>query len=312
MPANSNFDAIASSTSRYWGNGKFADAVFNGTPFFAWLNAAGRKRMWDGGDFIIEPVMGETNSTIQTQNPYDEVDFTPQDGLSAAQFSPKMYTGSVVMSHADMWRNSGKSKQIDLWETKVMQAKMAAQTRFNTDLFTDVATTGPGAIVGLVNMVASSGTYGNIARASNTFWQSYVESTAGPLTTEDMRIAYNTISRARGKCDFIVTTQTLFQKYESLVEPALRIPSTKVGELGFDSLTYKGIPIVWDPLCTSGVMYFLTSEYIALRPHQEADFKMSDRLQPTKQFVDALKMVWYGALTCCNPRYQGKLTGRTV
>ena len=312
MSANANFDAIASSTRRYYAQGKYADTVFNGLPVYAWLNSKGRKKTWDGGEVILEPVMTETNSTVQRQNPYDEVDFTPQNGFSAAQFSPKMYTASVVMSKVDQMKNSGAAKVIDLWKAKVDQSIEAFKTFFTTDLFTDVSTTGPQAIVGLVNMVNSSGTYGNISRTSNTFWQSYVESTAGPLTTEDMRIAYNTAGRARGKIDFIVTTQTLYQKYESLVEPSLRIPSTKVGELGFDSLTYKGIPIVWDPLCTSGVMYFLTSEYMALRPHVDGDFNWSDRLEPTKQFVDAMKVMWLGALTSCNPRYMAKLTGRTV
>jgi hypothetical protein len=54
-PPNPNFGQIESSTLQKWLNDTFSDNVFNGLPLFAWMNKNGRKKLVDGGNYLVEP-----------------------------------------------------------------------------------------------------------------------------------------------------------------------------------------------------------------------------------------------------------------
>jgi hypothetical protein len=313
MAANTNFDALSASTQRYYTQDRFEDCVFEGIPFFKILKERkGVHRDWDGGEKIVVPTMEGTNGTVQWQSGYSELDTTPQDGFGAAEFQPKLITGTVTMFDVDQWKNSGPSAVIKLWKSKVDQCVDAMQTQFDTALFN--AGTDPLQIVGLQLAIDSAGTYGNISRTSNTFWQSYEEGTAGVLSETDMSTAIRTMSRNKTKFSdyLIVTTLALFQKYESLILPSYRVTDTKLADLGIPNLTYMGIPMIWDPNVTSGVMYFVHLPSFELHSKSGKSFNWAEKFRPNKQLADCMPNVWYGALTNKNPRFSGKLTGRTA
>ena len=312
MAANTNFDMISASTRRYWTQDRFEDAVFDGIPSWKYLKSRGGTRSWNGGEKIVIPTMESTNSTVQAQGAFTEIDTTPQDGWGAAEFQPKLYTGTIVMSEVDQWKNAGPQQVISLWKSNVERCISAFQDTMNTDLHN--AGTDALKIVGLQLAVDSAGTYGNISRTSNTFWQSYEEGTAGVLSESDMSTAIRTASRNKAKFSdyLIITTLALFQKYESLILPAYRVTDTRLADLGIPNLQYMGAPMIWDDDCTSQVMYFLHMPSLELHVKEGKNFDLSDKRQPTKQLVDVMHAVWYGAFTNKNPRMSGKLTGRTA
>jgi hypothetical protein len=312
MAANANFDALSASTEKYWTQSRFEDAVFEGVPSFKIIKSRGGSRTWNGGERIVIPTMEGTNSTIQAQSAFDEINTNPQDGFGAAEFQPKLYTGTVVMDRVSQWKNSGPSQVISLWKSKVDQCIDAFQTRMNEDVHN--AGTDPLSIVGLQLAVDSAGTYGNISRTSNSFWQSYEEGTAGVLDEKDMATAIRTMTRNKTKFSdyLIITTLALFNKYESLITPSLRFTDQRIGDLGIPNLQYMGIPMIWDDDCTSQVMYFLHVPSFELHVKEGQNFSFAEKRQPERQLVDILPVVWYGALTNKNPRFSGKLTGRTA
>lgn len=314
MAANTNFDALSASTQRYYTQDKFEDCVFEGVPTFKYLKSRGGvNRSWNGGEKIVIPTMEGTNSTVQWQSGYSELDTTPQDGFGAAEFQPKLMTGTVVMFDVDQWKNSGPEAVISLWKSKVNQCIEEMQTKFNQALFSD-GTTDPHKIVGLPLAIDSAGTYGNISRTNNSFWQSYEEGTAGVLTETDMSTAIRTMSRNKTKFSdyLIVTTLALFQKYESLILPSYRVTDTRLADLGIPNLQYMGIPMIWDDECTSQVMYFVHIPSFELHGKKDRAFSWGPKFRPNKQLADCMPNLWYGALTNKNPRFSGKLTGRTA
>jgi hypothetical protein len=314
MAANTNFDALSASTQRYYTQDKFEDCVFEGVPILKYLKSRkGVHRDWDGGEKIVIPTMEGTNSTVQWQSGYSEIDTTPQDGFGAAEFQPKLITGTVVMFDVDQWKNSGPSAVIKLWKGKVDQCVEEMQTQFEAALFSD-GTSDPHKIVGLPLAIDSAGTYGNISRTNNTFWQSYEEGTAGVLAEPDMSTAIRTASRNKAKfSDYVwVTTLALFQKMESLILPAYRVTDTRMADLGIPSLQYMGAPMIWSDDCTSQVMYLVHMPSFELHAKSGQAFNWGPKFRPNKQLADAMPNVWYGALTNKNPRFSGKLTGRTA
>lgn len=311
---NPNFGQLESSTLQKWLNDHFSDQIFNGLPLFAWMNKNGRKNLVDGGSKLLEPLMYDRNKTNKWMSPggYDSVDISAQNGLTSAEFNWKSISGAVTMSRFEKSQNMGKSQIINLWDTKIEQEKISLQDKFNTDLYSDGSTDSNNAITGLGAMITTTGTYGNISRSANSWWQAIVDSTAAVLSQDQMRTQYNNQSKNVTHPTICLTSQTLYEKYESLLLPAYRIEDRRMGDLGFDSLQFKGVPIVYDDACGSTDMFFLNDNYLGLQVHSQNDFYWTETRNPVTQFVDTMLCFWMGNLTCSNSRFQGKLTAKTA
>lgn len=314
--ANVDVSALIASTQRFYASNSFAQQVYNGRPLMAWMQKNGGIKTVDGGIEILEPLQTATNSTVQWQASTTDVDFSPQDGFSGATFSGKLMTGSTTLDWVTKWQNSGSVQVIDLWEAKVNQTKEEFAVQLNRGLIAGDGTTNPLKITGFPAMIGTTGTYGGIIRSSNSFWQSYTETTATALTDDHIRHGANVVSRnmTNNGPDLHLTTQTLYEKYESMILPAFRVEDKRMADLGFanNSLQWAGKPVIWDDEVDSGVWYFLNTKWFSLRPYKDANMGMSARRTPEKQLVDGMFHYWYGQATCKGCRYLGKLTAKTA
>jgi hypothetical protein len=167
---------------------------------------------------------------------------------------------------------------------------------------------------GLGNIVESGNTVGGInsATAGNEFWRSYEQNTAEALSLANMTTAYNSASVGSDHPDVVLTTQTLFEKYESLLTPNLRYADTKTADAGFQNLLFKATPIMYDTACTAGVVYFLNSKYLKLVGHTDKWFSQTEFVRPENMDARYALIMCYGNLICSNRAKQGKLTAKTA
>jgi hypothetical protein len=136
-----------------------------------------------------------------------------------------------------------------------------------------------------------------------------------------MTTAYNTAGNGKERPDALFTDQTSFELFESQLTPNLRYEDTKSANLGFQNLTFKGVPLYWDTAAPAGVMYGVTSKYIGLVGHKDRWFTQSKFTEsPVSSahatsgagaWVDARYAVITAAgnLTCRNRQRHFKLTG---
>lgn len=313
MAGNANFDELLSTTLANYRD-QLTDNVFNARPLTNFLMEGGRIRMLDGGTKIVEPLIYGTNSTVGSYSGYDTIDLTAQTGISAAEYDWKQYAASIAISGIEEAKNNGEAAIINLLEAKVMQAEESIKEGFTTMFFGDGTGNSGKDWLGLEAIVDSTAVVGGIdpAGAGNAFWAAYEEGTAGALTLADMATGYNTVSQGNDHPDMIITTQTLFEKYESLLQPQLRYTDTKTADSGFQNLLFKAAPVVYDDACTSGTVYFLNSKYLTLVGHSGKWFSQTDFVRPENLDARYAIIMCYGNLTCRNRERQGKLTGRTA
>ena len=313
MAGNTSFDELLSTTIANYRD-QLTDNIFKARPLTNYLMDGGRIRMLDGGTKIVEPLIYGENSTVGSYSGYDTISLTAQTGISAAEYEWKQYAASIAISGIEEAKNNGEAAIINLLEAKVMQAEESMKEGFNAMFFGDGTGNSGKDWDGLGNLVEASGTVGGINRATggNEFWQSYEENTAGALTTADMTTAYNTVSVGNDHPDFLITTQTLFEKYESLLTPQLRYTDTKTADSGFQNLLFKAAPVTYDVDCTAGVMYFLNGKYLTLVGHSGKWFEQTDFVRPENLDARYALIMCYGNLTCRNAAKQGKLTARTA
>ena len=309
--ANSNFDALLTTTLANYRD-QLTDNIFTARPLTYMLNEKGRIRMLNGGTKIVEPLVYATNDTIGSYSGYDTISLTPQTGISAAEYDWKQYAGSISISGIEEAKNNGEQEIINLLEAKIMQAEESMREGFNTMFYGDGTGNSGKDWNGLGNLVESGNTVGNINSSTYSYWQSYEENTATALTLAQMATAYNTVSVGNDHPDLVLTTQTLFEKYEALLQPQLRYTDAKTADAGFQNLLFKAAPVVFDASCTAGIMYFMNSKYITLVGHSGKWFQQTAFVRPEDLDARYALIMCYGNLTCRNAKKQGKLTAKTA
>ena len=310
---NTNFDALLSTTLANYRD-KLTDNVFTARPLTYWLMDKGRIRTESGGTKIVEQLIYGQNSTVKSYSGYETLSLTPQEGISAAEYEWKQYGASIAISGIEEAKNNGEHAIINLLEAKIMQAEESMREGFNQMFFGDGTGNSGKNWNGLGNLVESGNTVGGIdsSDADNAWWRSYEENTAGALTLLQMATAYNSVSVGNDHPDVILTTQTLFEKYESLLQPQLRYTDTKTADAGFQNLLFKSAPIMYDVHAPAGTMFFLNSKYLKLVGHSDKWFAQTEFVRPENQDARFALIMCYGNLVCSNRKKQGKLTGKTA
>lgn len=311
MAGNSNFDTLLSTTLNKYQK-RLTDNIFKARPLTNWLTEKGRMRMDDGGVKIIEPLIYAGNSTVASYENYDTIALTAQTGISAAEYPWKQLAGSVAISGIEEAQNSGESRVLNLLEAKIMQLEESLQDQLTTMFFADGSGNSGKDWMGIAGIVDSTGTIGNIDPSTNTWWKSTETAVGGALTLANMTTLFNTISKGSDVPDGIFTTQTLYEKYESLLQPSLRYTDTKMADVGFQNLMFKTAPVTFDAACTSGVVYMLNSKYLTVVGHRDRWFQQSPFVRPENMDARYAIVTAYGNLTCRNRARQGKLTGATA
>lgn len=311
--SNPNFDALLSTTLANYRD-QLTDNVFTARPLTYFLNEKSRIRMLNGGTKIVEPLIYGTNNTVGSYSGYDSLSLTPQSGITAAEYDWKQYAASISISGIEEAKNTGEQEIINLLEAKIMQAEESMREGFNTMFFADGTGNSGKDWNGLGNLVEASGTVGGINRATvgNEYWKSYEENTVAALSLAQMSTAYNSVSVGNDHPDMILTTQTLFEKYEALLIPQLRYTDTKTADAGFQNLLFKAAPVAYDAGCPSGVVFFLNSKYLTLVGHSGKWFAQTSFVSPEDVDARYALIMCYGNLTCRNAKKQGKLTAKTA
>jgi hypothetical protein len=292
------------------------DNIHKSNAVFYALKEKGNIKEEDGGERIVEPLMYGKNSTAKSYSGYEQLDTTPQAGIDSAEFNWKQYSVSVSISGEEERKNAGSSKIIDILDARIKQAEMSLTESLTEGLFSDGTGNGSKNLTGLVAMVANSGTYGGINSTTYDWWKSGYDSTSETLSVIDMATGFNTASvGGKDAPDLIVTTQTLYEKYESLLTGTIQTNSEgtkKMGDAGFQVLQYKGVPVVWDEYVPATNMYFLNLKHMKLVVHKDANFETTDFVKPENQDARVAQILFMGNLTCNRRKSFYLLNGRTA
>ena len=318
MAGNANYaTALLTMTLEKFLEKKAADAIFEDLALYEVLNAKGRvKRNLDGGSKIVTPLMYGKSTAVGSYSGYDLLDVSPQEGFTNAEFEWKQYHVAVSISGEEELKNAGEMAMLNLLENKWMQARLTLRDELNTDAFGDGTGNESKDITGLALMVDSAGTYGNIPRATNSWWAAQETAVSAALQIEGangMRRMYNDCALGKGKMtpDLILTDQDEYEAYEGLMAPYIRYTTGSEGNAVFsnDNLRFRKSTMFWDEACTAGVMYFLNTNVMTLAMRR--DFSVRPFQTPPNQDAKTALILWMGQLCAMNCRHLGKLTGLT-
>lgn len=310
-------DVVAATLPSY--EKEFKDQVFNKHVLLDHYKQNDGVVEKSGGYEVRVPLM--TNAgTSEWFSGTDTLNVSPIDTIDNAQYTWRNLNASIVFTLDDKLANSGKEQVVDLLEAKIKQAELTIADSLNDAMFNGTGLETRPRFVGLATAVGT-GTYGGIAGGTYTDWQSYVESTATALTVAHIKVARNTINIGAGgsPVDVIVTTQTLFEKLETLYTPTYQMnplvqskEGKRIADAGFTSLEYAGIPVVFDPKCPTGSMFFLNTKNSKLYVNKDAFMDKTPEMSPVDQHVTVQHIVLRTTFGTNRRKSLGALTAKTA
>lgn len=249
--ANPAFDQrVATTLKRYFTEGgKAVDNIFRRTAALDWLKNTAKLDA-QGGDTAVFPLHYRTNGSFQWYSGYDQlVPVHGEELVTAAEFQWKQAAIFIPMSGLEEARNSGDRAVINLLKTKVENAEMTFAEQLEAAFLQFTGTEASGkAWGGLPDLVENVSTpVGGIDPVANAYWRAFTP-TSVVYSLAAHSQAYNTVSYPGDMCDFQVTTQTLWERYESVLQPGQRFTDAKTAEAGFTNLLHRGSKVVWSDL----------------------------------------------------------------
>jgi len=125
-----------------------------------------------------------------------------------------------------------------------------------------------------------------------------------------MTEVYGALTIDNDQPDLIVTTQVIFDAYESSLQANKRwAGDATLADAGFQTLKFKGATVVVDSHCPAGQMYMLNTKYLDFKVHNKRNFAFESFRRQEGHDVMQARIFWMGQLTCSNARMQGCIVG---
>lgn len=312
-PNSTVSEALSAATNKYLTEGGFKDNIFRFPKLLSLYKANNAYKSEDGGVALQVPLMYNTNPTVTSANPYDSIALTQDEIGTSAVYTWAQWQGAMVMSKMELFQNSGESRLINLMEAKRKALEMTTSQDLNDSLFTGNATKVTNCM-GLDQLIEATGTVGNIDSSVQTWWRSTVNSSSTALSETLLESAFLSAFNNIDLPDILITTQALYGKYMDLTraKTQIQIADTRMAELGYESASFKGKPLVYDASCASGDVFILNWEDIALYYGEGFDFAVSPQDELPSQHVFAWKLIWIGQQAVNSRRMHGRLRAKTT
>lgn len=296
-------------------------------------------RPWNGGRSINLPVNLLSYTNLGSYSGFDRFSVDQQNTRDTLQFTPSQEYCSITLSGIQLAVNKGDMAVVDLAATEFEQRGNDLKNEFAAQIYGDGTGNSSKDLVGLEAIVddgTTAGTYGSLSRTTYPNLNATRTAQSGSISLANLASDISAVvqNQANPNKMVIVTTPAVFDILEALFTPTtvtqftptdfrmtengiVKVGGTVAANQGFRAMTYRGIPIVADPQCTSGNIYTLSLDHLYLyhipQPGRQvkAGWAWTGWKEPVDQDVVSGQLLWYGQLCCDAPRTNARRTGVT-
>lgn len=294
-----------------------ADEVLHHNPLLASLDDQGLIRKFSGGYELRKPIMYNDSAQGGFYAGFSSFNLDAIDDFTAFRFAIKQAYEPIAISGRDRRANRDDAQLLDLVETKMKAAVSRLKNTVSTSLRGDGTGTGGLEFDGIKKAIStspSSGTYGTIDRATNTWARNIAINTVltAANVQETVSDAISQIVRGDEQPDLGLMDRTAWKYLHSSLTAIQRInlPSKKV-VAGFRSLSYDGCDFVFDGGFGSSVLEtnsvrLMNTKYFSFDMVRGADFKplAPEMSRPVDQDAVFTVVIVEGNLCCSAPALQ--------
>lgn len=324
-------------TDRYF-SPKVVDILFNSNALLHLMRR--NPDLLDGGTSIELPHLIAESPDFAWFSEYETYTVSQDQQFDAGRLDWKYGTQPVLISEAELLKNaSSKLRRMRHVRLKNMAAAKTMADKLGTAMFALDYNASSGKQVDSIDHAVGTQTatgdesnhtavYAGITRAATgvgALWNATIDDTTATTNLGALQTAYGNATEGNDHPTVAVTSQVGFNRYWNLLTPTQRQGTDLMGEAGFQSLLFNGIPVVVDSHVprpggvnsTTGnsaadYWYFLNLNYLRLAAHRSAFFSFRPSPMPVNQWVHIGRYYFMGNVVCDAPRYQSKLSALTA
>lgn len=240
------------------------------------------------------------------------------DPFTELSFDIVELQSTLVITHRDLARNSGKEARISLVEQRLKFLEDSMRQLITKGIFSD-GTASTGALDtnqfdGLQAFLKSSSVnYGGLTDTDVSSHVAYVASNSGTnraLTSALHQTVLGGASEGNEKPTLVIMKQGQMNALIELLKPYQRTTREKnLNGLGHEenTLVYCGVDHIVDNLHEANAISFLNEKHVKLYAHPEYNMKRVSKSDLETQDAILERLFWKGVFACSVLRYQGKL-----
>lgn len=256
------------------------DAILNTPTYWSRINGMGKSFRFPTVKYNLKY---KRTNLGQTFTGVEKLNSSAWDDTLQLNFNHIGYTHprvKVLLEHLAV-ENAGKDVDLSGY---IDEDAMAEINESLGDLIFGIgAGNNPNGLEKLVDDGTNSSTIGGASRTTYSVLNSTVTASGGTISLSKMGTLWQAITTGTKNPTIGVTTKTIWQFLEELIQPQTRgsygdqgygalglrskYASTSKAELkgaaGFTVIFYKGMPILADDFATSGVLYFLNEDHLS-------------------------------------------------
>lgn len=165
----------------------------------------------------------------------------------------------------------------NLFQAHVNRGLIKIYRQLNTLLFTGTGIKADARVIGMEKVIDNTYSYAGIAPASFPGWSSVLGvpasgTTPRALTKELLTNMETRLLNAEAAYDLIITTPEIVETYKNVFNASRSFmtsgESNQRADMGISDVFYNGRPVLADPACTAGTMYFVDSTEIFLHTYR--------------------------------------------
>lgn len=286
--------------------GKLILAAMKSHALMAWAFANDRVEYEDGGYNITNPLIVGRNPNVTSYEYYDQLPMAPTDEFAKVEYRWSRVAGSLIISEQEQDENRGETAVFKLLEKKMEILEESIKEKFGSYLYGAGAGTDPLGLSALVPDDPTSGSIGNLSRATEPQWRSSSYDFAGTLDSTVIEEAFDDIlmdlTMKGDKPSIILAGRNIYRIYRAAVRDKVMISLTELGggngkkmvDLGFNGIAHQGVPIIYDEDCPVNKAYFLNDKYLRLHMLKGVNMRVKQLSSPWNMDAVGRRTVWQG------------------
>ena len=270
----------------------------------AWAFANNRVEFESGGHEITNPLTLGRNPNVSSYEYYDELPVTQTSEFDTVTYNWSRVGGTVVISDQEEDENKGETAIFKLVKAKMEVLEESIKEKFSVYLYGSSAGTDPNGITTLIPDTPTTGTVGNINRATETQWRTSSYDFDGNIDSTNIEEAFDDIlmdlTLKGDKPDLILCGRNLYRHYRTAVRDKVVInlsesnSGKKMMDLGFSGVKHQNIPMLYDEDCPVNKAYFINSKYLRLHMLRHVNMKVKNLVAPWNIDATGRRVVWQG------------------
>lgn len=283
MASNTLTEFLDNLYTTTWQNMKseVADNIFTSTPFWFWLKEGGRMEEIRGGRFLTEPLQFAKSDGVKWIGRGGTVSINDFQFLSVAKFDWRYVAGTITRFGVDDQQNSGRHEIISLMNSKMDNVRNSLIDEFETRLAagagsivagttTEDALAFDGLQLAVPDDPTAATSFGGFdpSAGNATWWRNQSTNMTGlsfaAYGLQKMRSLFNACGNnlRNDMPDIWLSGQTPYEYYEDQILPIYRVSNRKLVDMGFETLNFKGRPMIWSPAIAATRMYALNTKFL--------------------------------------------------